>query len=378
MTPDIQTIVIGAGVVGLACARSLARTGREVLIIEQHDAIGTETSARNSEVIHAGIYYPKGSLKAKLCVSGREMLYRYCEENGISHKRTGKLIVATAEDQLDSLRGIEHKARENGVDDLVWLSQAEALQREPALHCVAALNSPSTGIVDSHQLMVTLLGEAENHGATLALNSKVISVDHTNGLYTVTTRDADGEEMSLTCAELIVAGGLHSQTIGRNFTGLGRETVPPQHYARGCYFTLSGKAPFSTLIYPAPEQAGLGIHLTLDLGGQARFGPDVTWVDQPNYDVPEERRSAFAEAIRKYYPDLNEEALQTGYAGVRPKIQAPGEAALDFLIAGEKSHGLNGLVMLYGIESPGLTASLAIGEQVTNLITQQGDLLTAS
>ncbi|MDG4721271.1 MULTISPECIES: NAD(P)/FAD-dependent oxidoreductase [Thalassospira] len=378
MTADIQTIVIGAGVVGLACARSLARTGREVLIIEQHDSIGTETSARNSEVIHAGIYYPKGSLKAKLCVSGREMLYRYCAENGISHKRTGKLIVATAEDQLEALRGIEHKARENGVEDLVWLSQTEALEREPALNCVGALNSPSTGIVDSHQLMVTLLGEAENHGATLALNSKVTSVDYANGLYSVTTCDADGEEMSLTCAELIVAGGLHTQTIGRNFTGLGQDTVPPQHYARGCYFTLSGKAPFSTLIYPAPEQAGLGIHLTLDLGGQARFGPDVTWVDQPNYDVPEERRAAFAEAIRKYYPDLNEDALQTGYAGVRPKIQAPGEAARDFMIAGEKSHGLNGLVMLYGIESPGLTASLAIGEQVANLITQQGEVLAAS
>lgn len=378
MTADIQTIVIGAGVVGLACARSLANTGREVLIIEQHDAIGTETSARNSEVIHAGIYYPKGSLKAKLCISGKEMLYRYCAENGIDHKRTGKLIVATAKDQLDALGGIEKKARENGVMDLVWLSQEEALEREPALNCVGALHSPSTGIVDSHQLMVTLLGEAENNGATLALNTKVTSVDHANGLYTVTTRDADGEEMSLTCAELVVAGGLHSQTVGRSFAGLPSDTVPPQHYARGCYFTLSGKAPFSTLIYPAPEQAGLGIHLTLDLGGQARFGPDVTWVDQPNYDVPEERRSAFAEAIRKYYPDLNEDALQTGYAGVRPKIQAPGEAARDFMIADEKVHGLNGLVMLYGIESPGLTASLAIGARVTDLMTQKGDLQAAS
>jgi len=378
MTADIQTIVIGAGVVGLACARSLSRTGREVLIIEQHDAIGTETSARNSEVIHAGIYYPKGSLKAKLCVSGREMLYRYCTENGISHRRTGKLIVATAQDQIEALHGIESKARENGVTDLVWLSHQEALEREPALNCVGALHSPSTGIVDSHQLMVTLLGEAENNGATLALNTQVVSVDHANGLYTLTTRDADGEEMSLTCAELVVAGGLHSQTLGRNFAGLPQDTVPPQHYARGCYFTLSGKAPFSTLIYPAPEQAGLGIHLTLDLGGQARFGPDVTWVDQPDYDVPEERRAAFAQAIRKYYPDLNEDALQTGYAGVRPKIQAPGEAARDFMIADEKLHGLNGLVMLYGIESPGLTASIAIGERVSDLITQQGDFQAAS
>lgn len=372
MTADIQTIVIGAGVVGLACARSLAKSGREVLIIEQHDAIGTETSARNSEVIHAGIYYPKGSLKAELCVTGREMLYRYCQENGIEHKRTGKLIVATAEDQIEAMNGIKAKAFENGVTDLTWLTKAEALEREPALHCVGALHSPSTGIVDSHQLMVTLLGEAENNGATLALNTKVTSVNHENGLFTVNTQDADGEEMSLTCNELIVAGGLHSQTLGRNFTGLPANTVPPQHYARGCYFTLSGKAPFSTLIYPAPESAGLGIHLTLDMGGQARFGPDVTWVDEPNYDVPEERRAAFAQAIRKYYPDLNEDALQTGYAGVRPKIQSPDEPARDFMIADEKLHGLNGLVMLYGIESPGLTASLAIGAKVTDLISQYG------
>ncbi|NIZ03388.1 NAD(P)/FAD-dependent oxidoreductase [Thalassospira lucentensis] len=378
MTTDIQTIVIGAGVVGLACARSLARTGREVLIIERHDAIGTETSARNSEVIHAGIYYPKGSLKAQLCVEGRELLYRYCAENGIDHKRTGKLIVATSDEQIDALRTIEKKARENGVDDLVWLSKAETLEREPALNCVGALYSPSTGIVDSHQLMVTLLGDAENNGATLALNTDVISVDHENDVYTVHTRDADGEEMSLTCAELIVACGLHSQTLGRNFNGMDAATVPAQHYARGCYFTLSGKAPFSTLIYPAPEQAGLGIHLTLDMGAQARFGPDVTWVDAPNYDVPEERRRDFADAIRKYYPDLDEDALQAGYAGVRPKIQAPGEAAHDFMIADAKTHGLNGLVMLYGIESPGLTASLAIGALVCDRITGQSDMSIAS
>lgn len=321
MTADIQTIVIGAGVVGLACARSLACAGREVLIIEQHDAIGTETSARNSEVIHAGIYYPKGSLKAELCVSGKEILYRYCEDNGIEHKRTGKLIVATAEDQMAALAEIKEKAQANGVTDLVWVSREEALEREPALHCVGALESPSTGIIDSHQLMVTLLGEAENNGATLALNTKVTAVSFENGLYTVSTTDADGEEMSLTCAELIVAGGLHTQTLGRNFTGLPPATVPAQNYARGCYFTLSGKAPFSTLIYPAPEQAGLGIHLTLDMGGQARFGPDVTWVDEPNYDVPENRRAAFASAIRKYYPELNEEALQTGYAGCAPKFR---------------------------------------------------------
>ncbi len=370
MTTDIQTVIIGAGVVGLACARALAKAGREVLIIERHDAIGTETSARNSEVIHAGIYYPQNSLKARFCVAGRDMLYRYCAENGIDHKRTGKLIVATHDDQIPALRDIEKRARENGVHDLVWLDGHDAIAREPALNCVAALESPSTGIIDSHQLMVTLLGEAEANGATLALNTDVVAAKFENGIFAIETRDRDGQEMSLTCAELLIAGGLHSQTLAHNFTGLPEQSIPPQHYARGCYFTLSGKAPFSTLIYPAPEQAGLGIHLTLDLGGQARFGPDVTWVEEPNYDVPEEKRAGFAAAIRKYYPALDENALQTGYAGVRPKIQAPGEAARDFLISDREAHGIDGLVILYGIESPGLTACLAIADHVENVLSR--------
>lgn len=370
MTTDIQTVIIGAGVVGLACARALAKAGREVLIIERHDAIGTETSARNSEVIHAGIYYPKNSLKARFCVAGRDMLYRYCAENGIDHKRTGKLIVATHDDQIPALRDIEKRAHENGVHDLVWLDGHDAIAREPALNCVAALESPSTGIIDSHQLMVTLLGEAEANGATLALNTDVVAAKFENGIFAIETRDRDGQEMSLTCAELLIAGGLHSQTLAHNFTGLPEQSIPPQHYARGCYFTLSGKAPFSTLIYPAPEQAGLGIHLTLDLGGQARFGPDVTWVEEPNYDVPEEKRAGFAAAIRKYYPALDENALQTGYAGVRPKIQAPGEAARDFLISDRETHGIDGLVILYGIESPGLTACLAIADHVENVLSR--------
>lgn len=370
MTTDIQTVIIGAGVVGLACARALAKAGREVLIIERHDAIGTETSARNSEVIHAGIYYPQNSLKARFCVAGRDMLYRYCAENGIDHKRTGKLIVATHDDQIPALRDVEKRAQENGVHDLVWLDGHDAIAREPALNCVAALESPSTGIVDSHQLMVTLLGEAEANGATLALNTDVVAAKFENGIFAIETRDRDGQEMSLTCAELLIAGGLHSQTLAHNFTGLPEQSIPPQHYARGCYFTLSGKAPFSTLIYPAPEQAGLGIHLTLDLGGQARFGPDVTWVEEPNYDVPEEKRAGFAAAIRKYYPALDENALQTGYAGVRPKIQAPGEAARDFLISDREAHGIDGLVILYGIESPGLTACLAIADHVENVLSR--------
>ncbi len=268
------------------------------------------------------------------------------------------------------MRDIEKRARDNGVHDLVWLDGHDAIAREPALNCVAALESPSTGIIDSHQLMVTLLGEAEANGATLALNTDVVSAKFENGIFAIETLDRDGQEMSLTCAELLIAGGLHSQTLAHNFTGLPDQSIPPQHYARGCYFTLSGKAPFSTLIYPAPEQAGLGIHLTLDLGGQARFGPDVTWVEEPNYDVPEEKRAGFAAAIRKYYPSLDENALQTGYAGVRPKIQAPGEAARDFLISDREAHGIDGLVILYGIESPGLTACLAIADHVENVLSR--------
>jgi L-2-hydroxyglutarate oxidase LhgO len=368
MTPDIQTIVVGAGVVGLACARSLAQTGRDIMVIERHDAIGTETSSRNSEVIHGGLYYPAGSLKARFCVAGREALYAYCKDRGINHKQTGKLIVATHEDQIPALRKIEEAAIRNGVSNLRWLDGDTAMAREPALSCVAALESPSTGIVDSHELMVSLLGEAETHGAVLALNTDVTGAERIEGGFVVHTVDTNGEEMSVSCAELVIAGGLHSQSLARNIAGLSPQKVPAQNYARGCYFTLSGKAPFSTLIYPAPEQAGLGIHLTLDLGGQARFGPDVTWVDAPDYTVDPERRGAFAHAIRRYYPDLDENALQPGYAGVRPKIQSQGEPAHDFMISGKDDHGLSGLVALYGIESPGLTASLAIAEHVSTLL----------
>ncbi|RCK53729.1 FAD-dependent oxidoreductase [Thalassospira profundimaris] len=364
MSCDIETIVVGAGVVGLACARALAQSGREVMIIERHDAIGTETSSRNSEVIHAGIYYPKGSLKAELCISGKQALYHYCTDRGITHRNTGKLIVATHDAQIDALRQIEKHAIGNGVTDLTWRSAEEIHDREPAVKCVAALESPSTGIIDSHGLMVSLLGDAELAGATLALNTDVLGGRHENGVHVLQTRDAAGEEMEISCKELVIAGGLHSQTLARNLAGLPGKSVPPQHYARGIYFTLGGKNPFSTLIYPAPEQAGLGIHLTLDLGGQARFGPDVEWIDQPDYTVDETRRSLFAEAIRRYYPDLDETALQPGYAGIRPKIQSKGEAARDFMISDVDTHGVDGLITLYGIESPGLTASMAIGDYV--------------
>ncbi|MFH1804063.1 MAG: NAD(P)/FAD-dependent oxidoreductase [Pseudomonadota bacterium] len=377
MTPDIETIIIGAGVIGLACARALSQAGREVMIIERHDAIGTETSSRNSEVIHAGLYYPQGSLKAQFCVQGRKALYAYCAERGIAHKRTGKLIVASDETQMAKLRDIENAARRNGVDDLAWLDGATAMAREPALRCFAALESPSTGIVDSHGLMVSLLGDAENNGASLALHTDVIGATALPGGFAVETIDARGEAMTVTCAELVLATGLHGQTLAHHITGLDPRAIPPQHYAKGSYFTLSGKSPFSTLIYPAPEQAGLGIHLTLDMGGQARFGPDVTWIDQPEYNVDPERRSAFAAAIRRYYPDLDETALQPGYAGIRPKIQAQGEDARDFMISAPADHGLSGLVALYGIESPGLTACLAIADHVTTILVPQQVRATA-
>lgn len=369
MTHDIETIVVGAGVVGLACARALALSGREVMIIERHDAIGTETSSRNSEVIHAGLYYPKGSLKARLCLAGKKALYEYCALRGVNHRRTGKLIVATDDSQIDALRQIEQHAVSNGVTDLIWRNSDDIKMREPALRGVAALESPSTGIIDSHELMLSLLGDAEIAGATLALNTNVRSGSHRDGIYILDTVDTSGEELQISCKELVIAGGLHTQTLAHALSGLEPATIPPQNYARGIYFTLSGKSPFSTLIYPAPEQAGLGIHLTLDLGGQARFGPDVTWVDHPDYSVDENRRTVFANAIRRYYPDLDETALQPGYAGIRPKIQAQGEAARDFMIAGPDTHGLDGLIALYGIESPGLTASMAIGDYVCAQLT---------
>ncbi|OSQ37166.1 NAD(P)/FAD-dependent oxidoreductase [Thalassospira mesophila] len=369
MTHDIETIVVGAGVVGLACARALAQSGREVMIIERHDAIGTETSSRNSEVIHAGLYYPRGSLKAQLCVAGKQALYAYCADRGVNHRQTGKLIVATDDSQIAALHQIQQHASRNGVTDLVWRTAAEIRACEPALKCVAALQSPSTGIIDSHALMLSFLGDAEIAGATLALNTHIVSGCHRDGLYILDTVDTSGEEMQISCKELVIAGGLHSQTLAHAISGIKTETIPPQNYARGIYFTLGGKNPFSTLIYPAPEQAGLGIHLTLDLGGQARFGPDVTWIEKPDYSVDENRRTDFAQAIRRYYPDLDETALQPGYAGIRPKIQAKGEAACDFMISGPRSHGLKGLVALYGIESPGLTASMAIGDHVCHQLS---------
>ena len=362
---QIDCVVIGAGVVGLAIARALAQQGREVIVLEAMSGIGMGTSSRNSEVIHAGIYYPEESLKAKLCVKGRQMLYDYCEARAIGHRRCGKLIVATAADQIQKLYGIIDKAAANGVHDLRLLSRAEALAMEPSLECVAAAYSPSTGIVDSHALMLAFQGDLENAGGMVVLNSPLASAKCSPSEIILTMQDGT----QLQAASVVNAAGLQAPALARRFTGLAARFVPAAWYAKGSYFTLAGRSPFSRLIYPVPEAAGLGVHLTLDMGGQAKFGPDVQWVESPDdLLVDPARADAFYGEVRKYWPALVDGALQPGYAGIRPKIQAPGEPARDFCIQGPDHHGVFGLVNLFGIESPGLTSSLALGACVSHML----------
>ena len=361
----VDGVIIGAGVVGLAVARALVTASpfgaREWMVLEATDAIGTGTSSRNSEVIHAGIYYPQGSLKAKLCVQGRVQLYDYLQTNGIAHKKCGKLIVATHESQVATLQAIKDKAHANGVDDLVHLDAKQAKSLEPALSCLAALHSPSTGIIDSHAYMLSLQGDFENAGGLVAFHASVESADCTpEG---IVLHMADGTE--LMTQTLVNAAGLTAPWLAAKFNGLAKQYVPTAYFAKGNYFTLSGRSPFSRLIYPVPEAAGLGVHLTLDLGGQTKFGPDVQWVERPDdLAVSMAHEEAFYREVRKYWPDLPDSSLQPGYAGMRPKISAPHEAAADFCIQGPAQHGVKGLVNLFGIESPGLTSSLAIGEEV--------------
>jgi L-2-hydroxyglutarate oxidase LhgO len=365
----VDVVVIGAGVVGLAVARALALSpkfvGKELLVLEAANAIGTGTSSRNSEVIHAGIYYPQGSLKAQLCVEGKAMLYDYCEDRGIGFKRCGKLIVATSEAQVAQLRGIIAKAAANCVYDLVLLTREQARELEPQLECIAAVHSPSTGIIDSHALMLSLQGDFENAGGLTVLNSTVASVFITSDAIKIVMQD--GTE--IVTKTLINAAGLSAPLIAQSMQGLDAKFVPKSYYAKGNYFTLSGKSPFSRLIYPVPEAAGLGVHLTLDLGGQAKFGPDVQWVESADdLVVNPTRGNAFYAEVRKYWPQLQDGSLKAGYAGMRPKINSPTEAAADFVIQGPKDHGIAGLVNLFGIESPGLTSSMAIGEKVAEML----------
>ena len=364
---QVDCVVIGAGVVGLAVARALALQGREVIILEAENAFGTITSARNSEVIHAGIYYPKGSLKAELCVRGKAMLYDYCASHHVPHQRCGKLIVATSAAQVATLEGIRAKAEANGVHDMALLSRDAARALEPQLECHAALLSPSTGIIDSHGLMTALLGDAENAGAMLAVQSPVRTGAVTADGIRLEVDAADGAT-TLLARTVVNSAGLTAPDLARRIDGIPAGHIPQQYFAKGCYFTLSGRAPFSRLIYPVPEAAGLGVHLTLDLGGQARFGPNVRWIDEIEYSVPPNDADSFYDEVRRYWPGLADGALQPGYAGIRPKISGPTEVAADFRIDGPATHGVPGLVNLFGIESPGLTSSLAIAERVTQLL----------
>lgn len=359
---SVECVVVGAGVVGLAAARRLARAGLEVVVVEAAGDIGTGTSSRNSEVIHAGIYYPAGSLMARLCVAGKQALYNYCDAHGVPYRRCGKLIVATAANEDEKLVSIKSHAEANGVDDMRVLSAAEARALEPALHCTGALLSPSTGIVDSHAYMLALRGEIEDSGGALAFHAPLLRAKAIREGFEI---EIGGDTpMALQCRVLINSAGLSAPAIARAIEGMPSERIPTSYYAKGNYFSCSTRAPFSHLIYPVPEPGGLGVHLTIDLGGQAKFGPDVEWVDSLDYTVDPARAERFYPAIRRYWPTLPDGALTPSYSGIRPKIVPPAIARQDFVIQGPQDHGLAGLVNLFGIESPGLTSSLAIADEV--------------
>jgi L-2-hydroxyglutarate oxidase LhgO len=342
------------------------RPGREVLLLEKERWIGQDTSSRSSEVIHAGLYYPKDSLKARFCVSGKKALYAYCAEHAVPHKRLGKLVVGVSDDEIAVLRRVIAHAEANGVGDLEWLDGNAARAMEPDLRCVAAFHSPSTGIVDSHALMLAYQTDAEAQGAQIVLRSPVLQGRVTRSGFAL---DVGGVEvMTLDCKLLINSAGLYAPALARRIAGIPAESIPRDYYCRGVYFTLSGRTPFKRLVYPVPEHAGLGVHLTLDLAGAARFGPDTEWIDGIDYTVDPKRGDKFYAAIRTYWPTLPDGALQPGYAGIRPKINSAKEPAADFMIAGPETHGVPGLVNLFGIESPGITASLAIADHVASLL----------
>ena len=361
----VDCVVVGAGVVGLAVARALALAGREVIVLDAAEGIGTETSSRNSEVIHAGIYYPKGSLMARTCVEGRRKLYAYCAAHGVPHRNCGKLIVATNTQESELLQSIKGRAEANGVEGMQLLSGNAATQLEPNLHCTAALLSPATGIVDSHSYMLALQGDAEERGAMLAFHSPVQKGRATEAGIEIEVGGA--EPMTVRARTLVNSAGLHAPKLAQGIGGMPADKIPSPYYAKGNYFTLAGRSPFSRLIYPVPVPGGLGVHITVDLGGQAKFGPDVEWIDGIDYTVDPHRADKFYAAVRKYWPALKDGALQPGYAGIRPKIVPQGAPAQDFVIQGPTDHGVPGLIHLFGIESPGLTASLALAERVVRV-----------
>ena len=364
---EVECIVLGAGVVGLAVARALALRGHETIILDAGPTIGSQTSSRNSEVVHAGIYYPMGSLKARACVEGKHRIYQLCEERGVHYRRCGKLIVATNETQRAGLADLKRKAADNGVDDLVELIGADAIAMEPELNCVAALLSPSSGILDSHGFMLALQGEAEIHGAMTIFNTRVISARH-NGTGAILTL-SDGETIQTRL--LVNALGLIACQFARDMGEPFTSSAPKPHFAKGNYFALNAKAPFSRLVYPMPDPGGLGVHITIDLNGRARFGPDVEWIDTLDYDVDPKHADVFYDRVRAYWPDLPDGVLVPDYAGIRPKITGPGEAAADFRIDGPDVHGVSGVVHMFGIESPGLTASMALADIVADQISDR-------
>jgi L-2-hydroxyglutarate oxidase LhgO len=366
---DVDVVIVGAGAVGLAVAASLARNGKDVLVLEAASAIGTGTSARNSEVIHAGMYYPTGSLKHLMCVAGRRALYAYLQQRNIAHRKCGKLIVATTEAEIAKIEAIHATGLANGVEGLALLSAAEAKALEPALTCTAALWSPETGIIDAHGYMLALQGEIEDHGGAIALQSPVTRVEQLpGGGFRVQTPDA-----AIECRQLVNSAGLHATRVAGAIEGLAPAHIPQLTLAKGNYFSCAARPVFSRLIYPAPVDGGLGVHVTLDLGGRMKFGPDVEWLathnpDVVDYTVDPRRADAFYAAIRRYWPGLPDGVILPDYAGCRPKLSGPGEPAADFRIDGSTLHGVPGLVNLFGIESPGLTSSLAIADEVRLLL----------
>ena len=369
--PDVETTVVGAGVVGLAIAAACARLGQDVVVLERNASIGQEISSRSSEVIHAGLYYPSGSLKAVACVAGRKRLYDFAAENGIAAKRVGKLVVATSPAEIVTLKKIEAHARANGVDDVRWLSSADARALEPEISCSAALLSPSTGIVDSHGLMKSLEGHLQTHNGSVVLQSDLQAVRLNSGDVFELDIASGGQSSILTTRNLVVAAGLGMARL-RDVLPAGKGYEAPRTgFAKGHYFSLLGSSPFRHLVYPVPVDGGLGTHLTLDLQGRARFGPDVEWIDSVDYsfnDCGGARRAEYERSIRHYWPGLPPGALEPGYTGIRPKISAKGQPAADFEIHGPERHGIGRLVALYGIESPGRTSSLEIAERCAAIL----------